>query len=155
MVAYRHTRILFTKDACIETSAFAVVIWYTYRDQNMLRFSALVRTIVKQATIYFIVIVAVQIYLQVYLSLGIVWPRPLPVFCHDWLTYKHDLYSDKTFLAVLLREFNLQFSSWGRKTKIIPLQRSVYCLCVTSRVHAFSRGNTTNLCARFPALILS
>jgi len=37
----------------------------------VLKFSALVRTIVKQATIYFIVIVAVQIYLQVYLSLGI------------------------------------------------------------------------------------
>ena len=57
----------------VETSAFAVVVWYVCRDKNILKFSALVRTIVKQATIYFIVIVAVQIYLQVILSLGIVW----------------------------------------------------------------------------------
>lgn len=60
------------KNTCIEISAFAVVVWYTYRDKNMLKFSSLVRTIVKQATIYFIIIVAVQIYLQVFLSLGIV-----------------------------------------------------------------------------------
>ena len=73
VVADRHSAMLFMTNAYTEISAFAVVVWYVYHDKHMLEFSALVRTIVKQATIYFIVIVAVQIYLQVFLSLGIVW----------------------------------------------------------------------------------
>jgi hypothetical protein len=45
-----------------------MVVWYTYRNKNMLKVSALVRTIAAEATIYFTVIVAVQIYTQLSFS---------------------------------------------------------------------------------------
>lgn len=52
-----------------EVSAIIVVVWCTYRNKSALKYSALVRTIVTQATVYFLVIVAAQIYLQ--LSFGL------------------------------------------------------------------------------------
>jgi len=52
----------------LELSAFLVVAWYTYRNKAVLKLSALVRTIVSEATIYFLVMVAVQTYIQISLS---------------------------------------------------------------------------------------
>ena len=51
-----------------ELSAFLVIALYTYRNKAALKFSALVRTIVSEATIYFLVMVAVQTYIQISLS---------------------------------------------------------------------------------------
>ena len=52
-----------------ELSAFLVIAWYTYRNKAALKFSALVRTIASEATMYFLVMVAVQTYIQMSLSL--------------------------------------------------------------------------------------
>lgn len=52
-----------------ELSAFFVIIWYTYQNKSALKFSALVRTIAAEATMYFLVMVAAQTYVQISLSL--------------------------------------------------------------------------------------
>ena len=59
-------------NACIEVSAFAIVVWSTYPHVKMFKFLALVRTLVTQATMYFIVVIAVHIFVLVVASLGIV-----------------------------------------------------------------------------------
>ncbi|KAF9780093.1 hypothetical protein BJ322DRAFT_1165342 [Thelephora terrestris] len=48
----------------LEISAFAIIVWYTYRNRGMLKFLPLVRTIVMQAGVWFIAIVVTQIYVQ-------------------------------------------------------------------------------------------
>ena len=57
-----------------ELSAFLVIAWYTILDKRMLKLSGLVRTIVAEATIYFIAMVAIQIYVQLSLNLMEVCP---------------------------------------------------------------------------------
>jgi len=52
-----------------ESSAFLVIAWYTYRNKSTLKFSALIRTMVTEATIYFLAMVALQTYVQLSLSL--------------------------------------------------------------------------------------
>ena len=58
----------------LELSAFLVIVWYTILDKRMLKLSGLVRTIVAEATIYFIAMVAIQIYVQLSLNLMEVCP---------------------------------------------------------------------------------
>ena len=53
----------------LELSAFLVMAWYAYRNKGALKISVLVRTIVSEATIYFLVMVAAQTCIQVSLSL--------------------------------------------------------------------------------------
>jgi len=48
----------------LELSAFLVIVLGAYRNKGTLKFSALVRTIVTEATIYFFVMVAAQTYIQ-------------------------------------------------------------------------------------------
>ena len=52
------------EESRIEVSAFAIIVWYTYRNREMLKFMALVRTIVQQAGIWFIGIIVAHIYIQ-------------------------------------------------------------------------------------------
>ena len=59
-----HGRILFT-NARIEVSAFAIVVWRTYPNIKMLKFFLLVRTLVTQATVYFIAVAVVHIFVLV------------------------------------------------------------------------------------------
>ena len=56
-----------------ELSAFLVIVWCTYREKSTLKFSALIRRIITEATIYFLAMVALQIYIQVSLVLTEVW----------------------------------------------------------------------------------
>ena len=53
----------------LELSAFLVICWYTYRNKTALKFSGLVRTIIAEATIYFLAMIAVQMYVQISLNL--------------------------------------------------------------------------------------
>lgn len=71
VVVHRACRLGLTENTCVELSAFAIIVWYIYRDRRTLKFSALIRTIVAEATVYFLVMVAAQAY-------GIVgvWPFP-------------------------------------------------------------------------------
>ena len=59
---------LFTKDACIEISAFTIIVWYAYHPGNTFKLMALVRTVLIQASIWFIAIIIVQMYIQVNFS---------------------------------------------------------------------------------------
>ena len=52
----------------LELSAFLVIVWYTYRYRVTLKFSVLARTIVAEATVYFLAMVALQVYVQLSLS---------------------------------------------------------------------------------------
>jgi len=52
-----------------ELSAFLVIVCYTYRNKSALKFSVLIRTIAGEATVYFLVMIAAQIYIQLSLSL--------------------------------------------------------------------------------------
>ena len=66
----------------LDVPAFLAIIWYSCRNRGTLRFSALIRTIVTEATIYFFAIVAMQIYVQLSLNLmeveSLSW---FPLFC--------------------------------------------------------------------------
>ena len=53
----------------LELSAFIVVAWCAYRSMSTLKFSAVVRTIVAQGTVYFFAMFALQIYVQLSLIL--------------------------------------------------------------------------------------
>ena len=48
----------------LELSAFLVIAWWVGRNMRTLRISAVIRTIVAEATIYFLAMVALQIYIQ-------------------------------------------------------------------------------------------
>ena len=65
---------VFTKNACIEDSAFAIIVWYTYRNRSTLKFMALVRTVVVQASTWFIAIVIAQVHIQANFSHLLVRP---------------------------------------------------------------------------------
>jgi len=45
-----------------ELSAFIVIVWNVYHLNRGLKFSALVRTIITEATVYFLAMIALQIY---------------------------------------------------------------------------------------------
>ena len=61
----------------LELSAFLVIVQYTYRNKSTLKFSALIRTMVAEATMYFLAMIALQIYAQ--LSLVVMKVQSLPV----------------------------------------------------------------------------
>lgn len=48
----------------LDLSAFLVVAWCAYRNISTVKLSVVVRTIVAEATMYFLAMVAVQIYVQ-------------------------------------------------------------------------------------------
>jgi hypothetical protein len=56
----------------LDLSAFLVIAWYAYRNRGTLKISALIRTFVTDATLYFLVMVAAQIHIQVSMSLQLV-----------------------------------------------------------------------------------
>ena len=53
-----------SRRTCVDLSAFIIIVWCTYRSRRRgtLRFSGLIRKIVTEATFYFLVMVAAQIY---------------------------------------------------------------------------------------------
>ena len=59
----------------LDLSAFLVIVQYTYRNKGALKFSALARTVVAEATIYFLAMIAVQVYIQLSLNVMEVWFR--------------------------------------------------------------------------------
>jgi hypothetical protein len=81
---------VFAENACIETSPFAVVVWYTYRNKRTVKISSLIRAIVEQATAYFILIVVMQMYIQVDNVVKVRPPPPPPAMYRGWL--KDDIY---------------------------------------------------------------
>jgi len=66
----RWRRFLITRKH-LEISAFLVVAWCAYRNVSTLKLSAVVRTIVAEATIYFLAMVALQIYVQLSFILAV------------------------------------------------------------------------------------
>ena len=63
VLSHRTCRTLWlTKGPCVELSAFIVIVWCIYRLNRALKVSALISTIVTEATVYFLVMVAVQVY---------------------------------------------------------------------------------------------
>ena len=72
----------------IEISAFLVVIWCTYRNKGKLKFSALARAIVTEATVYFLVMLTAQVYIQI--SFNLVKVRSLSRIPHCFLVTTHN-----------------------------------------------------------------
>ena len=54
--------------------AFLVIAWYTYRKKRMLQFSVVIRAIIGDASIYFIAMIAMQLYVQLSVTLSKVRP---------------------------------------------------------------------------------
>jgi hypothetical protein len=52
----------------LDLSAFLVIAWYAYRNRGALKVSALIRTFVTDSTLYFLAMVAGQLYMQLSLS---------------------------------------------------------------------------------------
>ena len=67
----------------LELSAFLVMVWFTYREKSKLKVSVLIRTIIAEGTIYFLAMVALQIYIQVSFVLTEVWSLPIHTPFHD------------------------------------------------------------------------
>jgi len=55
--------------AVLDLSAFVIIAWCAYRNMNVLKLSAVVRTIVTEGTIYFLAMVTMQIYIQISVAL--------------------------------------------------------------------------------------
>ena len=53
----------------LDLSAFLVIARYTIRNKSTLKFSALIRTIVADASMYFLAMIAMQTYVQLSLNL--------------------------------------------------------------------------------------
>ena len=58
----------------LDLSAFLVVAWCTFRYLDVLKLSAMVRTITTEVTIYFLAMVALQLYTQLSFVFMVVWP---------------------------------------------------------------------------------
>ena len=61
LVHHTHSS-LFMDDAWVEVSAFFVIVWYLHPRNRALGFSAVMRTILTEATVYFFAMVAVHTY---------------------------------------------------------------------------------------------
>ena len=108
------------RSTCTEISAFIVVVRYTYCNKRLLEFSGLVRAITTQATIYFLAIIAIQIYLQAAPSSGIVGLSFIPHVVPQ-SSFKL-LHSERIFLVVAPREctLNLKCCNRDRSTDVSP-----------------------------------
>ena len=52
-----------------EASAILVIIWYTYQNNGSLKLTGLIRKVVAAATVYFFVMVAAQVFIQLSFNL--------------------------------------------------------------------------------------
>ena len=73
----------------IELSAFLVIVFYTYRNKRSLKFSGLVFTVVTESTVYFLAMVAAQIYVQISYNLIKVWSLSRPLLRFVIITHDH------------------------------------------------------------------
>ena len=55
------SRLLLTKRMCTLPSVLIIIVWCTYCSKGMLKISGLIRAIVKEATVYFLVMVTTQV----------------------------------------------------------------------------------------------
>lgn len=69
----------FSRRVVSDVSAFGTVIFFAYSGAEFFRFSSLVRTIVTDATVYFIIAMGLQTLVLFFLSLADVCHRPLPI----------------------------------------------------------------------------
>ena len=74
----------------LDLSAFLVIARYTYRNKRALKLSALIRAIIAEASIYFIAMIAMQLYVQLSVSLTQVrsfsrFPLHFVVIDHEYL----------------------------------------------------------------------
>ena len=65
-----------------DISAFCVIIWFAYSTATIFRFSSLVRTIVTDGTVYFIIVTVIQMLLVLSVSISDVRHRPLSIPTH-------------------------------------------------------------------------
>ena len=67
--AFVGTKLLLTVDPRVDISAILVIVWYTYRNKRTRKLSAVAHVLVAESTIYFLVMVAAQIYIQLSFNL--------------------------------------------------------------------------------------
>ena len=77
-----------------DASVFSIIIFFAYSNLAIFRFSSLVRTIVVDATVYYIMVMGLQILVLFFLSLADVRHRSLPIFIlltHSLLDYDQSI----------------------------------------------------------------
>ena len=62
-----------------DASVFGIIIWFAYSNTGVFRFSSLLRNVVTDATVYFIIAVCIQTLVLFFLLLADVCRRPLPI----------------------------------------------------------------------------
>ena len=77
---WQNLRIRTERDPRGELSAFLVILWHTYQNKRTLGFSAIPHRLVASSTVYFLVMVAAQISVQVSVNL-IQVQFPLSILC--------------------------------------------------------------------------
>ena len=73
----------YSQDSFVELSAFLVIAFYAYRNRGTLRFSALLYTIAAESTVYFLAMVAAQVYIQLSFNLTKVRSLQVPAPLRD------------------------------------------------------------------------
>ena len=63
-----------------DASVFGIIIWFAYSNIGIFRFSSLLRNVVTDATVYFIMAMCIQTLVLFFLLLADVRRRPLPIF---------------------------------------------------------------------------
>ena len=66
--------------ATSDVSAFCTIIWVAYSNAVVIRFSSLLRTVVADATIYFIMVMGLQTLVLLFITFADVCCRPLSAF---------------------------------------------------------------------------
>lgn len=67
------------RQAVSDVSAFSFIIWVAYSNAVVIRFPSLLRTVVADATVYFIIAMGLQTLVLLFLSFADVRRRPLPI----------------------------------------------------------------------------
>jgi len=62
-----------------DLSAFVIIIWVAYSGVAIVKFSSLLRTVVRGATVYFIMVMVIQAMVVLFILFADVRSRPLPV----------------------------------------------------------------------------
>ena len=66
-----HWRMFLIARKYLDLSAFLIIAWCAYRIANSLQITVLIRTIVAEATIYLLAMVALQVYIQLSFALTV------------------------------------------------------------------------------------
>ena len=110
----------------LDLSAFLVIARYTYCNKRVLKFSALIRAIVAEASIYFIAMIAMQIYVQ--LSVSLTQVRSFSRFPLHFVVIDHE-YPRASISNVRFREYTTKLDDNSSPLTFSTSRNEVHTEC--------------------------